>query len=80
MIADALTRMPFRTPAEATAIALAAAQRRLPIGQPASRMDGQTAIVRAIETDGLSVSVLVEFADGTVAREAAGFWIGRAEL
>ena len=80
MIADALTRMPWHTPADALAASLAKARARLPINQPASRMDGQTGIVRAVEQDGMRVAVVVELPDGTRIAEAAGYWHGRAAL
>ena len=79
MIANALTRM-LRSPAEALAESLAAARRRLPIGRPAERMDGQTGIVTAIETDGWQVFVTVELPEGGAVRELCGFWTGRMSL
>ena len=80
MLADALTRMPFMTPQDALAASLAKARSRLPIGQPASRMDGQQGTVVAVELDGMRVAVVVEMPDGTRITDAAGYWHGRSVL
>lgn len=75
MIANALTRMPLRTPAEALADALAAAHKRFVIGGRVVHMDGfRRGTLRDIVVDGGVVRLVIVTDENQVVRELPGFW------
>lgn len=75
MIANALTRMPLRTPAEALEAALAAAHRRLTIGGRVVHMDGQQrGTLRDIVVESGVVRLVIVTDDNRLVRDMPGYW------